>query len=73
MLNIGNRPTISGELQTIEVNIFNFNHSIYGEELTLKIYRKIRDEKKFNGLPELKSQLNKDKQDVLKLFDNESI
>lgn len=69
MLNIGNRPTVDGTFQTIEVNIFEFDCEIYGENLTVKFIQKIRNEQKFNGLDELKEQIAKDKitcTDILK-------
>ena len=61
MLNIGNRPTVDGNFQTVEVNIFDFDQEIYGENLTVEFLQKIRDEQKFNGLEELKGQIAKDK------------
>ncbi|MEY4541222.1 MAG: hypothetical protein RLZZ306_2979 [Bacteroidota bacterium] len=61
MLNIGNRPTVDGTFQTVEVNIFDFDQEIYGENLTVEFLQKIRNEKKFNGLEELKAQIAKDK------------
>lgn len=61
MLNIGTRPTVSGDTQTIEVYILNFEQDIYGETLQLKFLKRIRDERKFNSIVELKSQLEIDK------------
>ena len=61
MLNIGNRPTVDGTYQTVEVNIFDFDQEIYGENLTVEFLQKIRNERKFNGLDELKAQISKDK------------
>lgn len=61
MLNIGNRPTVDGTYQTIEVNIFDFDQEIYGENLKVEFLQKIRDEQKFNGLDALKAQIAKDK------------
>jgi len=61
MMNIGNRPTIQGIDQTQEVHIFNFNKNIYGEYLKILFLKKIRDEKKFNSIEDLKNQLIKDK------------
>ena len=61
MMNIGNRPTIQGIDQTQEVHIFNFNKNIYGEHLKVLFLKKIRDEKKFNSVEDLKNQLIKDK------------
>ena len=61
MMNIGTRPTINGINQTQEVHLFNFNENIYGEYLRVYFLKKIRDEKKFNSIEDLKNQLNQDK------------
>ncbi|ELR68053.1 Riboflavin kinase / FMN adenylyltransferase [Fulvivirga imtechensis AK7] len=61
MLNIGYRPTVNGKSRTIEVNIFDFSSDIYGETISIHFIRRIRDERKFNNINELKEQLMKDK------------
>ncbi len=61
MMNIGVRPTVDGTRRTIEVNIFDFDETIYGETLKIILRKKLRDEVKFNGLEQLKEQLAKDK------------
>jgi len=68
MSNIGFRPTINhGEL-TIEVNIFDFNKNIYDEEITISFVKRMRDEKKFESLEALTTQLVKDKKAALKIL-----
>lgn len=64
MLYIGNRPTINGTKQNIEVNIFNFNKDIYGESLTIYLHKLIRGDVKFSDLEALKVQLGKDETDA---------
>lgn len=61
MMNIGMRPTVNGIGRTQEVNIFDFEDDIYGEKMTVELIDFIRKEQKFNGLDELKAQINKDK------------
>lgn len=61
MMNIGVRPTVSGEERRIEVNIFNFNKDIYNERLTVHFYKLLRKEEKFANIEALKTQLEKDK------------
>ena len=61
MMNIGIRPTVDGKKKVIEVNIFNFDKEIYGETLQVHVHHYLRGEVKFNGLDELKNQLQKDK------------
>ncbi|MBO0931193.1 bifunctional riboflavin kinase/FAD synthetase [Fibrella aquatilis] len=62
MLNIGFRPTVAGEHQTIETYIFDFDKDIYGEHMTLRFRGFLRSEQKFNGLPALMEQLHLDEQ-----------
>ncbi len=59
--NLGIRPTINdGTLVNVEVHIFNFDDEIYGEEIRIEFISKIRDEKRFNSLDELKNQISLD-------------
>ena len=57
MCNIGVRPTVSGVGRTIETHILDFDQDIYGLPLTVRFLRRIRDERKFASLEELRSQL----------------
>ena len=53
---------------TIEVNIFDFDQSIYGEQLQLEIIRHVRNEIAFDGVNELKLQLEQDLKDCKKIL-----
>ena len=70
MMNIGFRPTVEGTLRMIEINIFDFDQTIYGETLTVTLKKHLRSEAKFSGLDALKVQLEKDKQAALKALLN---
>ncbi|MCG2588076.1 bifunctional riboflavin kinase/FAD synthetase [Rhodohalobacter sulfatireducens] len=72
MMNIGERPTFNGDAITLEVHILDFNTEIYGKDVQLQFVKRIRDEKQFNGLEELKNQLNKDKEEVKSVLGNSS-
>ena len=72
MMNIGNRPTINGLNQTIEVYIFDFDKDIYGKNLKVCFLKKIRKEKKFDSLPSLKSQLKKDEENCKRILAEDS-
>ena len=61
MLNIGTNPTFSNKTVSIEVNIFDFNKQIYDEYLTVEFIDRIRNEKKFQNIDQLKKQLSEDK------------
>lgn len=58
--NIGNRPTVDGKEQRLEVHLFDFDRDIYGQNLKVELHSKIRDEQKFNSLDELKAQISQD-------------
>ncbi len=62
MINIGYRPTRNGKFKTIEVNIFDFDQEIYGEELSIYFMEHIRQEVKFADEVALRDQLIKDKE-----------
>ncbi|MEQ9591394.1 MAG: bifunctional riboflavin kinase/FAD synthetase [Cyclobacteriaceae bacterium] len=68
MLYIGNRPTLDGSSQSIEVNIFDFNQEIYGETITINLIAAIRKDSRFKDLEALKKQLVTDKESSLKLL-----
>lgn len=70
MMNIGTRPTFDGKVQTLEVNIFDFNEDIYGMEVQVRFFKRIRDEKKFDGKDELIKQLKKDEKQARELLDS---
>ena len=63
--NIGTRPTVNAtEERTIETHILDFNEDIYGLDMRVEFFFKIRDEVKFASLEELASQIEKDKRRV---------
>lgn len=66
ILNWGIKPTLGGKPEVMEVHIPDFNGDLYGKDLEIKIIGKIRDEKKFNNLEELKMQIRKDTEKCLK-------
>lgn len=58
--NIGIRPTIEGKKAILEVNLFDFSGDIYGQYLDVIFVHKLRDEKKFDSLTDLKQQIAQD-------------
>ena len=64
MLNIGT-PTVDHATQrTIEVNIFNFDNEIYGKTVNLEFVDRVRDERRMNGLDDLRRQLQLDRKTI---------
>lgn len=70
MMNIGKRPTFEGESLTMEVHIFDFDKDIYGKEVQTQLVKRLRDEKKFSGVEELKDQLKKDRSEAKKILNS---
>lgn len=66
MLNIGYRPTLNSSVKqrSIEVHILDFNRDVYSEEITLEFIDRIRDEKRFADLYQLKKQLKADEKEI---------
>lgn len=68
MLYAGTRPTLGLSQHTIEIHIFNFHRDIYGEVISFKIIKKIREEQRFFSVTELIKQLNYDREQIKKMF-----
>jgi len=58
--NIGTNPTFEGRHMSYEVHIFDLNENLLGKELRLYFIDRIRGEKKFSSVDELKTQIKKD-------------
>ena len=69
MAYIGQRPTINGMTRNIEVNIFDFDKEIYGQNIKMNFLAFLRHDVKFTGLEALKVQLQQDKEDTLSFFE----
>lgn len=66
--NVGYNPTVNGKNLSVETNILNFNEDIYGKIIKIEFLERIRDEKKFNSLNELKLQLEIDTNYIYKKY-----
>ncbi|MDG1995441.1 MAG: bifunctional riboflavin kinase/FAD synthetase [Emcibacteraceae bacterium] len=58
--NIGRRPTFNKKDVLLECHIFDFSHDIYGLSIKVEFVDFIREEMKFDGLSELKMQIEQD-------------
>ncbi len=58
--NIGIRPTVGGSERRIETYILNFNADMYGKKVKIEFREKIRDEKKFNSIVDLRKAILED-------------
>lgn len=68
MLNIGYRPTINnGEERSVEVHILDFDGNLYGKSLHIEFLDRLRDERHFESIDELITQLQVDRERVREL------
>lgn len=70
MLNIGWRPTFSGNQHTIEVNLFDFDENIYSEHVTIHFVDFLRPEQKFDSPEALTQQLAIDEQKAREILND---
>lgn len=69
MMNIGTNPTVEGKFQSIEIHFFNFDKDIYDQKIKIELLKRLRDEKKFESIDALKTQLLSDKSISLAYID----
>ncbi len=62
--NIGSRPTVGTDMVLSETHIIDFNESVYGKNVDIRLLRFLRPEQKFSSFDELIAQI---KSDVLKV------
>jgi len=60
MMNIGNNPTVGGKKQTIETYFFDAEFNLYEKKLQIELLKRIRDEKKFDSMKDLKEAMSDD-------------
>ena len=69
MMNIGIKPTLNNDRETIEVNFFDWEKDLYKKLIKVYVLDFIRDEQKFTSLIKLEEQIKMDKKTCLKLID----
>jgi riboflavin kinase/FMN adenylyltransferase len=57
---VGTRPTIGGDTALLEVLIFDFDRDIYGRYITVHFLKRLREERHFPDLEQLKRQMHVD-------------
>jgi riboflavin kinase / FMN adenylyltransferase len=70
MVNIGNRPTVTGGhgADTIEAHLINFKSDLYGKKIRVVFRYRLREEKKFSSVEELAIQINADMERTILLL-----
>lgn len=68
MTNVGVRPSVDGSRRLLETHLFGFEGLLYGLKLRVELYDKIREEKKFGSVDELREQIAKDSKRIKELM-----
>ena len=64
LVSIGTNPTFDGRARTVEAWLLDFNGSLYGEELVLRDFRFLREQRRFASVGELLEQIRADAESV---------
>ena len=62
MMNIGTKPTFDASMPSIEVHFFDWNGDLYGQAVQVELLKWVREERKFNSVEELQTQIQADEQ-----------
>jgi len=60
LVSIGTNPTFDGRTRTVEAWLLDFNGALYGEELSLREFRFVREQRRFGSADELIAQMRDD-------------
>ncbi len=67
--NIGVRPTVGdSEEVTVEPWILDYSGDLYGQKIRVDFYHRLRGERKFSGLEELKQEIHRNAEETRKLL-----
>jgi len=67
--NIGKRPTFGGELESkVETHLIDFDQDLYGQTIRVRVLHRLRGEKKFSGVDELRAQIARDRDRAVRYF-----
>jgi riboflavin kinase/FMN adenylyltransferase len=72
LTSIGDRPTFGRNAVSIETYILDFEEDIYGEAVTVRFHKKLRDERAYSGERALVARLRRDRDAAVRYFDGRS-
>jgi riboflavin kinase/FMN adenylyltransferase len=58
--NLGVRPTFNGTEVSVETHLLEHSGDVAAKRIELRFWKRLREEKKFGGVEELKAQIEKD-------------
>ncbi|MBR5464880.1 MAG: riboflavin kinase [Alistipes sp.] len=70
MSNVGWNPSVGGQELRLESHLFGFEGSLYGRRIRVTLMEKIRDERRFDSVEELRLQLVADRKQILHMLEN---
>ena len=68
VVNIGTRPTFTEGVATVELHIFDFSGDVYGKTIEVSLHQHLRDERRFESVELLVSQLHQDVEDAKRVL-----
>jgi riboflavin kinase/FMN adenylyltransferase len=67
--NVGNRPTVTGDpTMLLETHLLDYQGDLYGRRVEVEFHTRLRDERRFESVEELKAQIEKDIQAARHFF-----
>jgi riboflavin kinase/FMN adenylyltransferase len=68
--NIGKRPTFGGDLESkVEAHLIDFDRDLYGQTIRVRVLHRLRGERRFAAVDELRAQIARDRDRARRYFD----
>jgi riboflavin kinase/FMN adenylyltransferase len=69
--NVGKRPTLGAEAESkVEAHLIDFDDDLYGRTIRVRLLHRLRGEKKFSGIDELRAQITRDRERAIRYFNS---
>ena len=72
--NVGVRPTFTNDAEpSVETYVIDWDGDLYGDVVRVRFLHRLRDERKFNSIDEIKNQISADVKRTKKYFERSSV
>ncbi len=69
--NIGKRPTFGGDPESqVEAHLIDFDRDLYGQTIRVRVLHRLRGERKFASIDELRAQISRDRERAIRYFNS---
>jgi riboflavin kinase/FMN adenylyltransferase len=69
--NIGKRPTFGGDAESkVEAHLIDFDQDLYGKTIRVRVLHRLRSERKFANVDELRAQITRDRERAVRYFNS---